>query len=49
MSFSRCFVLAGNQGNHENFDTFVLPYEFGLIFMGMEEKKDYKKKIKKAD
>ena len=38
--------------NHQNFDPSVLPYIFGLIFMGMKEKfkeKSKKSKIKKAD
>ena len=29
----------GNQGKHQNFDPSILPYEFGLIFMGMKQKK----------
>ena len=30
---------AGNQGNHQNFDPFLLPYQFWLIFIGMKQKK----------
>ena len=31
--------FAGNQGKHQNFDPSILPYKFGLIFMGMKQKK----------
>jgi len=37
--------FSGNQGKHQNFDPSILPYKFGLIFMGMKQKK----KIKMAD
>ena len=28
-----------NQGKHQNFDSSILPYKFGLIFMGIKQKK----------
>ena len=31
--------FSGNQGKHQNFDPSILPYKFGLIFMGMKQKK----------
>ena len=31
--------FSGNQGKHQNVDTSILPYKFGLIFMGMKQKK----------
>ena len=36
-----------NQGKHQNFDPSILPYKFGLILMGMKQKKNFflKKKI----
>ena len=30
--------FSGNQGKHQNFDPTILPYKFGLIFMGMKQK-----------
>ena len=33
--------FAGNQGEHQNFNPSVLPYKFGLIFMGMKQKENY--------
>ena len=30
--------FSGNQGKHQNFDPSILPYKFGLIFMGMKQK-----------
>ena len=36
-----------NQGKHQNFDPFMLPYKFGLIFMGMKQKKKKKFRTKK--
>ena len=44
--------FSGNQGKHQNFDPSILPYKFGLIFMGMKQKKIFffsKKKFKMAD
>ena len=41
-----------NQGKHHNLDPSILPYKFGLIFMGMKQKKFIffrKKKFKMAD
>ena len=29
--------LLGNQGKHQSFDPSILPYKFGLIFMGMKQ------------
>ena len=39
--------FSGNQGKHQNFDPSILPYKFGLILMGMKQKKKFflKKKI----
>jgi hypothetical protein len=37
--------FSGNQGKHQNFDPFILPYKFGLIFIRMKQKK--KKNLKK--
>ena len=40
--------FSGNQGKHQNFHPSILPYEFGLIFMGMKQKKKiffFEKKI----
>ena len=35
-----CFLeFSGNQGKHQNLDTSILPYKFGLIFIGMKQKK----------
>ena len=31
--------FSGNQGKHQNFDLSALPYKFGLILMGMKQKK----------
>ena len=31
--------FSGNQGKHQNFDPSILPYKFGLILMGMKQKK----------
>ena len=39
--------FSGNQGKHQNFDPSILPYKFGLILMGMKQKK--KKKIQKKN
>ena len=36
--------FAENQGKHQSFDPFVLPYKFGLIFMGMKQKKIFYRK-----
>ena len=37
--------FAGNQGNYQNFDPFLLPMKLWLIFMGMKQrKKNWKKK-----
>ena len=33
--------FSGNQGKHQNFDPSILPYKFGLIFMGMKQKKNF--------
>ena len=43
--------FSGNHGKHQNFDPSILPYRFGLIFMGMKQKKFFflKKKFKMAD
>ena len=43
--------FSGNQGKHQNFDPSILPYKFGLIFMGMKQKKFFflKEKIKMSD
>ena len=43
--------IAGNQGKRQNFDQSSLPYEFGLIFMRMKQKKNFfeEKKFKMAD
>ena len=27
--------FSGNQGKHQNFNPSIIPYKFGLIFMGM--------------
>ena len=35
--FVQVLFLAGNQGNHQNFEPSILPYKFGLIFMGMKQ------------
>ena len=41
--------FARNQGKRQNFDPFILPYKFGLIFMRMKQKNFFlKKKIKMA-
>ena len=39
--------FSGNQGKHQNFDPSILLYKFGLILMGMKQKKNFflKKKI----
>ena len=37
--------FSGNQEKHQNFDPSILPYKFGLIFMGMKQRK---KKILKS-
>ena len=29
----------GNQGKHQNFNPFILPYKFVLIFIGIKQKK----------
>jgi hypothetical protein len=34
--------FSGNQGKHQNFDPSILPYKFGLIFMGKKAKKNSK-------
>ena len=31
--------FSGNQGKYQTFHPSILPYEFGLIFMGMKQKK----------
>ena len=36
------------QGKHQNFDPSILPYKFGLIFMGMKQKKFKMADSKKA-
>jgi len=36
-----------SEGKHQNFDPSILPYKFGLIFMGIKQKK--KKKIRKKN
>ena len=43
--------FSGNQGKHQNFDPSILPYKFGLIFMGMKQNFFFlsKKKFKMAD
>ena len=43
--------FSGNQGKHHNFDPSILPYKFGLIFIGMKQKFFFfsKKKFKMAD
>ena len=43
--------ICGNQGKHQNFDPSILPYKFGLIFMGMKQFFFFfsKKKFKMAD
>ena len=44
--------FSGNQGKHQNFDPSILPYKFGLILMGMKQKKKIffrKKKFKMVD
>ena len=38
-NITRSKEFAGNQGKHQNFDLSILPYKFGLIFMGMKQKK----------
>ena len=38
--------FSGNQEKHQNFDPSILPYKFGLIFMGMKQKKVFEKKKK---
>ena len=38
--------FAGNQGEHQNFNPSVLPYKFGLIFMGMKQIYFFKEKSK---
>ena len=30
--------VSGNQGKHQNFEPSILPYKFGLIFIGMKQK-----------
>jgi hypothetical protein len=30
--------FSGNQGKHQNFNPSIVPYKFGLIFMGMQQK-----------
>ena len=40
--------FSGNQGNHQNFDPSIITYKFGLILMGMKQKKNkLKNKLKK--
>ena len=36
-----------NQEKHQNFDPSILPYKFGLIFIGMKQKKFFLKKNSK--
>ena len=36
--------FSGNQGNHQNFNVSILPYQFGLIFMVMKPKKIFLEK-----
>ena len=40
--FAQVLFWAGNQSNHQNFDPSNLPYEFGLIFIGMKQTKNKK-------
>ena len=40
--------FAGNQARHRNFHPSVLPYKFGLIFMGMK-KKNQNGRLKKTE
>jgi hypothetical protein len=42
--FAQVLFWAGNQDNHQNFNKFVLPNKFGLIFMWMKQKKIFLKK-----
>ena len=44
--FTQVLFWAGNQGNHLNFDTSLLPKKLWLIFMGMKQKKIFFWKIK---
>ena len=41
----------GNQGKHQNFNSSILPYKFGLIFIKMKQKIFFfgRKKFKMAD
>ena len=41
--------FSGNQGKHQNFDPSILPYKFGLILMGMKQKKKSKWPTQKND
>ena len=41
--------FSGNQGKHQNFDPSIVPYKFGLILMGMKQKKIGKKLEKNSD
>ena len=43
-------AFSGNQGKHQNFNASILPYKFGLIFMGMKQTKIFwEKKFKMAN
>ena len=37
--------FSGNQGKHQNFHPSILTYKFGLILIGMKQKKFFLKKI----
>ena len=40
-------VLFGteNQGDHQNFEKFLLPYKFGLVFIGKQKNVFFEKRI----
>ena len=40
---------AGNQGNHQNFKISLLYYKFGLISIGMKQKKNQNGRLKKTE
>ena len=47
--FTQLLFWAGNQDNHQTFDPSNLPYEFGLIFMGMKQKNKNMTDLKKTE
>ena len=39
----------GNQSNHQNSEKTLLSYKFGLIFIGMKQKKIWNDRLKKTE